>query len=29
VAHDERIRMLLPRDLIPFDVAAREALVGE
>jgi len=26
VAHDERIRTLLPRDLIPFDDAAREAL---
>jgi len=26
VARDERIRTLLPRDLIPFDVAARDAL---
>ena len=26
VAHDERIRTLLPRDLTPFDDAAREAL---
>jgi uncharacterized protein YbjT (DUF2867 family) len=26
VARDDRIRELLPRDLIPFDVAAREAL---
>jgi hypothetical protein len=26
VAHDERIRTLLPRDLIPFDDAAREPL---
>jgi hypothetical protein len=26
VARDERIRELLPRDLIPFDQAAREAL---
>ncbi len=26
VAHDERIRTLLPRDLIPFDDAARDAL---
>jgi hypothetical protein len=26
VAHDERIRTLLPRDLIRFDDAAREAL---
>ena len=29
VARDERIRALLPRDLTPFDVAAREALAGD
>jgi hypothetical protein len=28
VARDDRIRELLPRDLIPFDVAAREALAS-
>ena len=29
VARDVRIRALLPRDLTPFDVAAREALAGD
>ena len=29
VAHDERIRTLLPRELTPFDDAAREALAAD
>jgi hypothetical protein len=29
VAHDERIRALVPLELTPFDQAARAALAGE